>query len=347
MNKTLVTFLEGIHANKQVAFMDKETVKQSIVMKLLFLLGWDIFNANEVKPNYAVGKKMIDYCLNQNESEKIFIQVISESDSWKSHEQRLAELCLKHKLDFYILTSGIKWNFYLGSSRGISAQNLFWTMDVASDPLNEVAEHLLNFLEAGKVSVGQALKAAEKVLTRNQQQAVKTALPEVWQRLLAEPHEQIVNLLRETTENVCGIRVEPETVVNFLTDRSLRRTAAPVPEHEERDKAPQRLSTGQSISCFSLKNKVYPVKSWDDVVARLCEALNNDYQKDIDKLLWHSVGGKYYFNKNKDELRFSQRIRNTDIYVESQLSPNEIIKTAHSILGVYGFTSSDFLIPLN
>ena len=77
---------------------------------------------------------------------------------------------------------------------------------------------------------------------------------------------------------------------------------------------------------------------------KLCEVLSTQYGQDVEKLLWHSVGGKYYFTKNSDELRFPENIEDTGIFVETYMTPNEAAKTAQSILSFFEYPEADFSI---
>ena len=321
MKKALAAFIEGRQSAGPLPSADKETIKQSIVMKLLFLLGWDIFDPSEVKPNYVIGNHRIDCCLISKTRPKIFIQVLAENRTWVPIQQTLDRISLKLRIDYFIITDGSKWYFYIPYDQEASTPNCFCSFDFSSDDVLAIVNYFVDFLDAGTVSVGQSLQSAQDVLIKKQQQAVHDALPGVWRRLLAEPHGDLVRLLCESAEKACSIRVHPDAVVSFLTEYAHQEMDPPPPASQEDFRPVQRILTAQSISCFSFLNKVYPVKSWGEVIARLCEVLKNEHRKNIDKLLWHSVGGKYYFNKNKDELRFAQRIDDTDIYAETHLSP--------------------------
>ena len=74
MDKQLIPFIESIKSNKKITSFDEESTKQAIVMKLLFLLGWNIFNIDEVKPNYPFKKQQIEYALRLKNLNKIFIK---------------------------------------------------------------------------------------------------------------------------------------------------------------------------------------------------------------------------------------------------------------------------------
>jgi hypothetical protein len=41
-------------------------------------------------------------------------------------------------------------------------------------------------------------------------------LPRAWNRLVGNPDETLVQLLKESTEKICGYEIEPETVIRFL-----------------------------------------------------------------------------------------------------------------------------------
>jgi hypothetical protein len=72
--------------------------------------------------------------------------------------------------------------------------------------------------------------------------------------------------------------------------------------------------------------------------------LSLEYNMDIEKLLWHSVEGKFLFRENADELRLGLNIVGTNLYVETALSPDFTVKVAHSVLSVFGYSSDDLKI---
>jgi hypothetical protein len=67
------------------------------------------------------------------------------------------------------------------------------------------------------------------------------------------------------------------------------------------------------------------------------------HKNDFEKVLWISGEDKTYFSLYGDQLSIPEKINKTDIYVETKLSPNEIVKTAKKLLAEFG-NSTDKLI---
>ncbi len=364
MDKEFVSFIDSIKSNKQIVSFDETSIKQTIVMKLLFMLGWDIFNVDEVRPNYSAGKHQVDYCLRIKNINKIFINVKKACEPLDNYQQELVDYASKENVEFSILTNGIIWWFYLTLHKKNFEQKNFCSLDFVSQNANDIANQLNDFLEKDQIINGKALENAEKVLNKRHQKLIEETLPEAWTTVISEPHELLVNLLRETTEKICGLAPEREAVVKFLSDSlykleplsltPLEETTQTlietnnehiVPaEPKEKAEPSVRSYDEKSISSFSLKQKNYRIKSWDGLVLKLCEVLKSEYKEDIEKLLWHPVGRKYYFSRDADELRFPENIKGSDIYVQTHLSPNEAVRAAYSILSFYGYSKDDFSI---
>ncbi|MFC1816683.1 hypothetical protein ACFL0M_12285 [Thermodesulfobacteriota bacterium] len=248
-------------------------------------------------------------------------------------------------------------------------QKNFCSLDFLSQNSNDIANQLKDFLEKDQLTKGKALESADKLLKKRHQRLIEETLPEAWTKVISEPHELIVNLLSETTEKICGFAPEREAVVTFLSDslhKSEPLTLTPLKgklktvirannEHAVRAESKEKTEPlihsydGKSISSFSLKQKNYTIKSWDDLVLNLCIVLKSEYKQDVEKLLWHPIGKnkKYYFSKYADDLSFPAKIKGTDIFVQTHMSPNEAVRVAHSILSFYGYSKDDFSISTN
>ena len=61
MENQIIELIESLKSNKRVDTFDKASTKQAIVIRLLSLLGWDIFDVDEVKPDHALKSVQVDY----------------------------------------------------------------------------------------------------------------------------------------------------------------------------------------------------------------------------------------------------------------------------------------------
>ena len=61
-------------------------------------------------------------------------------------------------------------------------------------------------------------------------------------------------------------------------------------------------------------------------------------------MLWVSGGDKTYFSRNWDQLVIPEEIDKTEIYVETKLTPDEIVKTAKALLAEFGYSQDKLRI---
>jgi len=344
MASELVAFVDKIKSDKQIASYDETSLKQTVVMKLLFLLGWDIFDVNEVSPNHAVGKGQVDYALQIKKKSKVFVNVKTVGEVLDKYRNELFAPAEKENIEFAVLTNGVTWQFYLTTGKKNLEQKRVCTVNFASQPSDEIARKLRDFLSKDQVEKGDALKLGETLLKERHQKLIEETLPRAWRQILSKPPDMLVDLLSETAEKICGFSPERKTAAKFLSGGMAEAAVERHPPPQEKPQSVPRGYEDQSISSFSLKKKSYSVKAWGVLVVKLCEVLKFEYGQDIEKLLWHSVGDKYYFSRDASELRFPESIEGTDIYAQTIRNPNEAVNAARSILSFFGYAKDDFSI---
>ena len=77
MKKQIISFIDELKSNKNLATFDEASTKQAVVLRLLSFLGWDIFNVEEVYPDFAVGSATVSFALRTRNTNKILISAIS------------------------------------------------------------------------------------------------------------------------------------------------------------------------------------------------------------------------------------------------------------------------------
>ncbi|WP_188456915.1 type I restriction endonuclease [Virgibacillus oceani] len=111
--KNLGSRIERIRENIQT----EEATKTSLIMPLIQALGYDIFNPEELVPEYVadVGIKKgekIDYAILQEEEPVILIEAKSVNEELKKHDSQLFRYFGTTKAKFAILTNGIEYKFF-------------------------------------------------------------------------------------------------------------------------------------------------------------------------------------------------------------------------------------------
>jgi len=233
-----------------------------------------------------------------------------------------------------------------------------------------IVSNLIDLLSRNKVVKGQALKAAKALNQNKKQKMASDVIPEAWNKIISQPNMIFVELLRESTEKICGCKVETKLVERFLekhldkwliTNRPATSLGPPpkiieianlekksVPNFSvapSRQSAPKKERyADKEIKSFTFNGKTNPVRYWEDVLTNLCDYFAATHSKDFEKVLWISGEDKTYFSRYSDQLRIPEKIKGTDIYVETKLAPDEIVKTAKSLIAEFGYDAEDLTI---
>jgi hypothetical protein len=112
-------------------------------------------------------------------------------------------------------------------------------------------------------------------------------------------------------------------------------------------KEPVKISQSfadKSIQSFRFNGHKYPVRAWDEVLSTLCDYFVATSAKDFEKVLWISDEQKTCFSRNADQLRIPEKIKKTDIFVETKMTPDRVVKTAEKLLEEFGYNKNDLSI---
>ena len=220
MAETIARAVEQINKPIFLASLDESATKQSVVLRLLNLCGWDPFDPSQVVPEYTVGTRRVDIALQPGSVNAVFIEVKRPSENLENHQQQLLEYCFQEGVRLAALTNGRTWWLYLPLQPGSWEQRRFLTIDLESQEPDIVEQWFLAHLSKGKVISGRAVSDAED-LVQSQQRAEITSktIVRAWNQIVEAPDETLVELISETTERICGFKPEPELVEQFLLRR--------------------------------------------------------------------------------------------------------------------------------
>jgi predicted type IV restriction endonuclease len=354
----LKTFIDQLKTSRRIDTFDEAATKQAVVLRLLSVLGWDTFNIDEVNPEYSVASKRVDYSLRLNGQNKVFIEVKRIGIELENHQEQLLNYSFQQGVKLAVLTNGVTWWFYLPLNEGSWVQRKFYTIDILQQDANDIASKFIDFLLRDNINNGTAIINAEAIY-RGQQKIniLEETLPKAWNKIIEEADELLIDLINETAEKICGFKAETELVERFLSKNknlfiilpTINRPTPPVPTQTTFNTTisePNNIGnyTGKSISSFYFRGAKYEVRSWKDLLIKLCEIINSAHRNDFEKTL-KVVGRKRpYFTRSANELRAPQKINDTNIYVETNLSANNIVKICIDMLAVFNYSESDFRI---
>ncbi len=384
MKKQIESFIDDLKANKKLSSFDEASTKQAVVLRLLSFLGWDIFDVDEVYPDYTTNSHGVSYALRVRNTNKLFIEVKRVHEKLDSHQKRLVNFATREEVGLSILTNGILWWFYLTSEKCDWQQKWFYSVDLLKQKPDVFVPNLIDLLSKQKVAKGQSLRAAKVLYQDKKQKMAVDFVPQAWNRILKGPNKIFVELLSDTTEKICGYEVNSNLIEKFLTEhldkwliKDLPGSAAAPPakikeapivlKNELANKpASSTLTTtkasstgkfkltkkqenfeGKSIKSFSFNGRTEHVNHWEEVLTNLCDYFASTHNKNFEKVLWISGENKTYFSRYKDQLRIPEKIKKTDIFVETKLSPDEIIKTSKALLEEFGYSKDLLKVTTN
>jgi len=398
MKKQIVSFIDELKSNKKLPTFDEASTKQAVVLRLLSFLGWDIFNVEEVYPDFSTNSSVVSYALRIRNSNKVFIEVKRIQKQLESYQRDLVNLASRDGVNLAILTNGVTWWFYLVSATGSWKQKWFHSIDLLKQKPDIFVPNLIDLLAKDKLAKGQSLRAAKTLFQKKRQKLAIDFLPEAWNQILTQPNKIFVELLSEQTEKLCRYKLDSKTVETFLkkqeekwliTNKASAVAAPPASAMEPEildlhDELPRQSSktlsgtdtslsdtdkslsgtdkslsgtdtslsstdtiklaksyTDKSIKAFSLNGNTYKVQSWVEMLTTLCDYFASVNTKDFEKVLWISNEQKVRFSRYGDQLRMPEKVKKTDIYVETKLSPDEVVRTSCKLLAEFGYSKND------
>lgn len=116
---------------------NEEATKQSMILPLLSILGYDIFNPDEVEPEVScdiAGKgDRIDYVICRGGNPQILIECKDWRQNLDAHINQLRKYFVASEARFAILTNGIKYLFFSDHDKAnIMDQKPFYALDMES-----------------------------------------------------------------------------------------------------------------------------------------------------------------------------------------------------------------------
>ena len=352
MNEELLRLINDFQKDRRLLSLDEAATKQAVVLRILKILGWDPFNVDEVYPEYSVGGRRVDYALRHKGRNMVFIEVKKVNEDLEKHQEQLLNYSFQEGVRLGILTNGISWWFYLPLREGSWEQRKFYTIEIYDQESKEITKKFEEFLSKENVISGKAIENAENLYKSKQRQyLIEKTLPKAWEKIITEPDERLVELLADTTEKLCGYKPDSEIVEQFLL------AEVPITQTEEKEisthmQLPSRRISrspsyiGKSIVAFTFKGTRYPVRSWKEMLIKITDLMLHAHGEQFYKVL-NLVGRKRpYFTRNPNELREPERINNTEIYVETNLNANSIVKLSKHIIELFGYREDDLSIEV-
>jgi len=357
MKEYLIKAVNEIRDDTSLFVLDEASIKSAIILRLLSLLGWNPFDVNQVKPEYTVESKRVDFSLRINGMNKAFIEVKRPNEPLEPHQEQLLGYSFKEGVKIAILTNGITWWFYLPLNEGSWEQRRFFTIDFMEQQPESIADRFMALLSKDNITSGNAVKNAEDLYqSRQRRAALRDALPKAWHKLISDPDDLLVDLLIETAEKLSGFRPEVEDIEKFLygiahpTAPEVRPPRPSVPTSPSlipKPSMPVPSGDGyvnKQIVAFTLLGKGHRPRNWKELIVTVAEEMYRRHPAEFDRALGLRGSKMAYVSLSANELSQPSRVSDSKYFVETKLNTNSIVRRCHELLSLFGYRDNDLTV---
>ncbi len=215
--QTLDDCIKEIRNDSNISTWNEAQAKEWIIRPVLDLLGW---GRREIIPEYGVEARRVDYALQINGDNEVFIEAKKPGEDLENHQKQLLDYSFGNGVDLAILTNGIAWWFYLPLKKGAWNNRKFYTINILEQETKDIVEKFSHLLSRENVESGGAVRQAESILkSRQRKKIVKENLPKAWNKVIksaVSPDSLLVDLLAETVEEVCGFQPAGDEILGFI-----------------------------------------------------------------------------------------------------------------------------------
>ncbi len=311
---------------KEGHYISEAAVSQGIVLQLLSSLNWPIFDTSVVIPEYTISGKRVDYCLcSRLGKPAAFIEVKAVGHSLGADEQ-LFGYAFHAGIPFAVLTDGQEWNFYLPGEQGDYNERRVYKLDLLERSPEEASKKLNRYLEYNRFTSGEALEDARRDYrsAARRREANKT-IPKAWNSLVDSYDTNLIDLISEKVEDLCGYKPSLEACSDFLQKVSYNTGREVTPPKPPKPSNPK--PSGSNI--VEYKGQKYIEKTARGVLIRVMKILIESDDGFTDRFLARRHGKKRrYLSRKKHDL-YSNRPDLSEVH-SVEVSPGWWVGTNYS-----------------
>lgn len=172
------------------------------------------------------------------------------------------------------------------------------------------------------------------------------AIFKAWRKMVITPTDRLVKLLLLETEIETKKKPTYEQVSEFIRLKvGLSNEKHQLPNTRTISNVPICVGVrdwgiykGVKPNWFKMGEHKESVRNWRDLLVKVCTFVAEDNPSEFYIVLNYISGNRRsYFSKSDDSMKDGRKIPNTDIYVESNLSANNIKNLCDAIAKLFGY----------
>ena len=203
---------------KNEEYPNERAVRQCIIDRLLYKLGWPTYAPRIVYPEYSiVGGGIVDYVLYDPKSEnpRVLIEA-KQVDNIAGAEEELFDYISYVSVPIAIATDGRQWIFFHPTgSENWKKHKLH--LDLSIEDSEKSAERLKRYLSYEAICTGEADKMIKQDIDNLViEKDIESHLPNAWENVIEKESELLTKLIAKEIIELCGHRPTNEQVLDFL-----------------------------------------------------------------------------------------------------------------------------------
>jgi predicted type IV restriction endonuclease len=294
-------------------FVNEAAVSQGVVQRVLYSLGWPVYDTGVVSPEHSINSRRVDYALCHPPNRPLVLVEVKQVGQSEGADRQLFEYAFHEGVPMAILTDGQEWSFFLPTEQGRYEERRVYKLDILERDPEEIEATLKRYLDYERIRSGEAIETARKDY-RNaaRKREAQRTLPEAWTKLIESKDELLIDLVSEKVEDLCGVKPAPEAVAAFLRNRvqlkgeDLADTTLVPRRYRQRQptQANARIQQTLDFVGFTLYGQTYRCKSAVDAYMKVLGKLADRDPKFLERFAAYPKGrGKRpYLARSPEEL---------------------------------------------
>ena len=333
---------------------NEESAKIQVIIPILKNLGWDSTDGSEFLLEHPVGGTKggrVDIALRAKPGGRQRLVALIEAKApradLRQHLTQVLGYAFFEGVDVCVLTTGLEWWLFLPRESGDPIQRRFATLDLESDSVERLVEDLNAFLGKEALIKGQAQKKAQSVLkARLDADHLEAEIPKIWERMLGEPDEELVELVAARVYKKLDLRPEKGQVIAALRGEPVPLVdtkEAPPPSKPVTNKTRARSKQPTAILLWGTH---HPISSHKQVLHVVTNLLYERHAPNFDQLL-ELKGRRFPFvARSRDAFGDSahltvNQVKSSNYFVVDHGNAETMRKRAELFLECFGYEKSD------
>lgn len=195
----LAQFIHNVRSDSRLMTYNQHQLKQSVILKVLHLLGWDAFNISEIVADFQAGGMTIDFVLHTPEQGSIFLSVMKPlNDKSMEFQEKVIKTAAASNSHIAVFTDGLEWRLFVTQNHASMYDKEFVIVNFSEGEPEEHSATLKRYLSKRLAFSGTAFVRADKMFQdriKRKQKLFSSALHETWAQILSEIQTLFVELL--------------------------------------------------------------------------------------------------------------------------------------------------------